>query len=320
MKPSHMGALTLSVMAATSLLAGPAMAQMKTSAGGSTATATGPASASRAGDMRTGGGFFMAPRYLNNPGDLELSIDGGYVFSAGPSFANRATVPFPTIGQLSLQYKLTDSLEGDVIVSPVSMVGLRGPLMQSDMMSMGWGAYYRSDIYYTTLNTSAGGLGRALFGAVDAISANNGLSEARGGQLRLETMGNMGSMGLPITIYVDPMVVVMSNRTGAGAEFGADLDVGPLTLGYNGAYRYNFVTQTAPVVGTVQPNEFIQAMGGRLRLTDNFYLQGDYIRQSWDSYGRFAHAVLGGVGYRFGGSAAAPAPAASGGTQMKTSQ
>jgi hypothetical protein len=297
------------------------MAAMVTSSGGNAATA-GPAPASRTGDFRTGSGIFMAPRYLNHTGDMELSLDGGYLFSAGSSFANRTAVSFPYLGQLSLQGKLMDNLEGDIVISPITMVGLRGPLMQSDTMSVGWGAYYRSEEYVTRLSSSVLGLGRPFFGALDAIASNNGLSEARGAQLRLETLGNLNPMmGLPVTIYVDPMVVAMSNRTGAGAEFGADLDVGPLTLGWGGAWRYNFIANNPGGGLTVQPNEFTQTMGGRLRLNDSVYLQADYIRESWDTYGNFAHAVLGGVGFRWGGSSgSSAAPASSGGTQMRTSQ
>jgi hypothetical protein len=288
--------------------ASPAFAQMRTSQGSNpVSSAPGTAAPSRAGDWRSGAGCFIAPRYLNAAGDSEFSVDAGYLLGTGPNAASTTAVPFPWLGQLGLQYKVSDPLEADLILGPDSLLGIRGPLLQGDTLSLGWGAFYHSEIYPTRLSTSGAGLGRAFFGLLDAIAPGNGLSETRGGQVRVEGLWNMA----PLTVYLTPLAQVMSNRSSVGADFGADLDLGSLTLGYTGGYKYNFLSAYAGI----QPNEFMNVFGGRYRLSDQLYLQASYMRVSWDSYGGFGHAVMGGIGYRWSLSSVSAPP-----SQLKTSQ
>ena len=126
--------------------ASPAFAQMRTSQGSNpVSSAPGTAAPSRAGDWRSGAGCFIAPRYLNAAGDSEFSVDAGYLLGTGPNAASTTAVPFPWLGQLGLQYKVSDPLEADLILGPDSLLGIRGPGFEPESV------LYRTEIQTESL-------------------------------------------------------------------------------------------------------------------------------------------------------------------------
>ncbi|MBM3274696.1 MAG: hypothetical protein FJZ00_06065, partial [Candidatus Sericytochromatia bacterium] len=145
------------------LSAAPAFAQMKMS---SPSSAASDESDSRPGDIWTGGGLIFAPRYLDNPGDLEIGLGPTYLVSSAPG---KAAIPFA--GVLGLEWKMTDSLELAAIVGPLTLAGLRGPITENEYGSVGWALVYRSDMYPTGVLNAVGALDttRTVFGAGTAL-------------------------------------------------------------------------------------------------------------------------------------------------------
>lgn len=285
MQIRHIAALALGVALAGAANAAPAFAQMRTSAPQASPMAS--AAASRPGDVWTGGGILFAPRYLDNPGDFEFGAGPSYLLSSTPS------VPAsPIAGILGFAYKLSDSLELAAIAGPVTLAGLRGPVMENEFGSVGWALLFRADMFpvgkmagttFTEPTTLPQGLTKApLLG---------GLAMNQGGELRVDAMQNLG----PINLFAVPRLAVMSDGTRVGLGLGLDLDLDRIVVGANWSPDLNLTRPTAQV------NDFVNqfGVGGRAVLTDNLYLVSNFVWVPADSYGNNVQNVLAGIGYRF---------------------
>lgn len=298
----HTGSwLALGVIALSLGVEDPAFAQMKTSKGSHAdhcAMDELSVPASRPGDIRSAGAFFIAPRYLPHVGDAEIYLDPVYVLSSTPQAPGS-----PWIGQVGLEYKLSDALELHASVSPYSLIGFRGPLFEADSKALGWAAYYRTDSYPTGGAALPPGVGAPLFGLLPL----GGVGEARGAELRFNGM-HRHSM---VNVFISPVASVMSNRTNVGADLGLDLDLGQVVLGYTGSFKYNVLNPYSGI-SNFQNVELQHVVGGRVILDDHLYLQANYFMVPADTYGNSVNSIVAGIGYRFGQGAASPV-ASSGG-------
>lgn len=276
-----LAALALGVALAGAVIAPPAFAQMRTSSPQTTMTTADVGS--RPGDVWTGGGILFAPRYLDNPGDFEFGAGPTYLLTSTPS-----APASPIGGVLGFRWKMSEALELAAITGPVTLAGLRGPIMENEFGALGWALLFRSDVYPWARGTApepplAQGLSRhPLLG---------GLAMSMGGELRVDTMQKLG----PINLFAVPRLAVMSDGTRVGVGLGADLDFDRITLGVNWSPDYNL---TRPTLGV---NDFVNQFGagGRVILSDNLYLVSNFIWVPADAYGNTVQNLLAGIGYRF---------------------
>lgn len=245
-----------------------------------------PAEARAPGDTYTAG-LFTAPRLLERVGDYEITVMPGLVLSSTPRAPG-----LPLVGQLGFQYVLTEDLQLDLIFDPISMYGLRGRLWESEEASLVWGAHVRTDTYPTgrpDASSFAPGLSPLAFG----LAPLPGLNEARGGELRLGYVRDWA----PFRLSVSPLAMVMSNRSGAGAEVGAEVLLGPAVVGYTGSFISNLYNPWVNDV-TLRPIETVHGIGGRWALSESSYLHAAYFLVPGDAYGNRVEALMAGVGFR----------------------
>jgi hypothetical protein len=256
-----------------------------------TLTAASPAFAgqepSRLENSLTAGGLNIAPRYLDRPGDVDLNLLGG-LMTYPESQASLAG------GQASLQARLTERLVLMANMGSLTEIGLRGPIGDFSGVQLGWGAHYRSDVYF--LAKQGPGRSAVAFGLAPSPG-----SAANGAEAKLNAMLPLGDLNL----YASPLVAVMSNRSNLGAEFGADWSWQRLGLGYAFGWRAN-VLNPAQDLEAVSANELLHSVGARYSLTDRLYAQANYAFQPVDAYGLPSHAVLAGVGMRLLGARPRP--------------
>lgn len=282
------GIAALIAVTAGGLTAQPAEAQMRRSAPAPTAIMkAAPKPVSRPGDLRSGAGYFIAPRYLPSVGDTEIYVDPVVILGSSPVAPGT-----PVLAQLGIEHKLADGLEFHANLSPISLIGVRGPLASMGTTSLGYALYYRSDSYPLGSNPFPPGTGPSFFGLVPVP----GVAEARGAELRLNAMQAFA----PFNLFVSPVAAVMSNRTVAGADIGLDLDLDRLVIGYTASAKYA-VANPFPNVSGFQPFELQHSVGGRLVLNDASYLQAHYMLFPSDTYGNTVQVLVGGIGFRLAG-------------------
>ncbi len=287
----HIAALSLAT-AVTCATALPALAQMKMSSPAQLQDETEP---SRPGDVWTGGGLLFAPRYLENTGDLEFGLGPTYLLGSAPGVA---ASPFAAI--LGFEYRLSDSVEASALVGPLTLAGIRGPIHEDEFGAYGWALLYRSDIYPVGQNPVA--TAPNIFGSTTgqlpqgliAAPLLGGLALSQGGELRIDTMQNLG----PIKMFFMPNLGVMSDGTRVGLGLGMDLDFERLILGGNWSSRLN-ITPTKEIQNRNTTFENQYSVGGRVILTDALYLVGNYVYVPADAYGSTVANALVGIGYRF---------------------
>jgi hypothetical protein len=284
------------------LTAAPAFAQMRMS---SPSSAASDETESRPGDIWTGGGLIFAPRYLDNPGDLELGLGPTYLVNSAPG---KAAIPFA--GVLGFSWKMTDSLELAAIAGPLTLAGLRGPISESEYGSVGWALVYRSDMYPVgTLTGTTFTEPTALPQGLNKAPLLGGLAMSQGGELRIEGMQKLG----PINLFALPNLGVMSDGTRVGLGLGLDLDFDRVVLGGNWVSRLNITpTQAIQNAKTTFENQY--SAGGRLVMTDSLYLVTNFVYIPADAYGNNVSNFLAGIGYRFSSGHS------SGGEQMRRSK
>lgn len=242
----------------------------------------------------TSGGLNIAPRYLDQVGDIDLNLLGGYL-----NYPNSAANLVG--GQFALQARILDQVQLLANMGPLTEIGLRGPLADLGWVKLGWDAHYRSDLYF--LIQPGPGRTAPMFG----LSPMPG-SSAYGLEGQLNAMHSY----LGFNLFVSPLLAVMSNRTTAGLAAGLDWNLDRLGLGYGFSYRANVVNpnqSTEPLAAS----ELQHSVGVRYSLTERLYAQANYYLQPADSYGIPSQTVLAGVGMRLLGStpqapAAAPMP------------
>lgn len=235
----------------------------------------------------TSGGLNIAPRYLDNPGDVDMNLLGGFV--------NYPTSEASLMGgQISFQARLTDRLLMLANMGPLNEIGLRGPLDSLADWRLGWAAHYRSDLYFTTLPTT---------GLVSPLGGYMPGSLGQGLELKLNGMRSLGGFNL----YLSPLLSVMSNRTMAGAEGGVDWSWDRLGLGYGLSARSN-VLNAAQGAFAIAAAEIQHSLGLRYSLDNRSYLQANYYYQPSDTYGLPIQTALAGIGMRLVGTPIALAP------------
>ncbi|MBI6546173.1 MAG: hypothetical protein HY692_05225 [Cyanobacteria bacterium NC_groundwater_1444_Ag_S-0.65um_54_12] len=311
------------VACASMLLAEPGFAKMIVSGDASTG---GMSMLSRPGDVWTGGGLLFAPRYLEKTGDLEFGAGPGFVLSSLPS----API-FPFIGQTGFEYKVLDNLELAAIVSPITLAGLRGPILQNEFGGIGWALLYREDTYPAGVASGSTfvdlpvaklpqGTNKAFFGLVP------GIISSRGVDFRLDTMQKLGLLNL----FASPRLAYMSNGLRVGGGLGIDLDFERVIIGVSWSGQLNLSPPTtspgsAPVAllpGRTSLNTFENSygVGGRLILNEQVYLAGNYLMVPADAYENKIQAVLFGIAYRMGVAGSSTGRSPSSGGRMRTSQ
>ena len=293
MQIRHTVALALGVTLACAFWTTPAFAQMRTSTGSPAPTYE---EASRPGDIWTGGGILFAPRYLNSPGDFEFGAGPSYLLGSAP-----AVPASPIAGVVGLQWKVSDSLELSAVTGPVTLAGLRGPVMENEFGSVGWALLYRADLYPIGSKSTTGTFTEpaVLPQGLNKAPLLGGLAMSQGGELRIDGMQKLG----PINLFAVPRLAVMSDGTRLGVGLGFDLDFNTVVVGANWSPSFNITpTDAIKVAKTDFENQY--GVGGRLVLTDSLYLMGNYVFVPADAYGNNVQTVLAGIGYRFssGGS------------------
>jgi len=224
----------------------------------------------------TTGGLNIAPRYLDQVGDVDLNLLLG--FSHFP-----ATNGFALGGQIGLQTRLHERLQLLASAGPLTEIGLRGPLFLSPVFDLGWDARYRSDIYFT--NDPGFGLTPPWLGLSPGALAH-------GPELKL----NAAAKWLGFTLFLSPSAAWMSNRKALGLDGGLDWSWRRWGLGYSLAYRENVST---PFPGSgVLPREQQHGLGLRYSLGEKTFLQANAYLSPGDSYGTQTQMLLAGFGKR----------------------
>ena len=224
----------------------------------------------------TTGGLNIAPRYLDQVGDVDLNLLLG--FSHFP-----ATNGFALGGQIGLQTRLHEHLQLLASAGPLTEIGLRGPLFLSPAFDLGWDARYRSDIYFT--NAPGFGLSTPWLGLSPGALAH-------GPELKL----NAAAKWQGFTLFLTPSAAWMSNRKALGLEGGLDWSWRRWGLGYSLAYRENVST---PFPGSgVLPRERQHGLGLRYSLGEKSFLQANAYLSPGDSYGTQTQMLLAGFGKR----------------------
>ena len=234
----------------------------------------------------TAGGLNIAPRYLDQVGDVDLNLLFGFSY-------------FPTTngvalgGQLGLQTRLLDQLQLLANAGPLTELGLRGPLFVSPNLDLGWDARYRSEIYFANVPG---------FGLTTPLLTLSPGAAAHGPELKLNAAAKWGGFQL----FVTPLAAWMSNRTALGLEGGLDWAWQRWGLGYSLAYREN-VSSPFPGSG-VLPRELQHGLGLRYSLDENTFLQANAYLTPGDTYGTANQMLLVGFGRRLFGTFKPPAP------------
>lgn len=244
-------------------------------------------SASEPGSM-TAAGLQVAPGYLGDPGEFDLSCLLGVV-----SLPRANTM---LGGHLSLQARLTDNLVLLADGGPISTLGVRGPLWDSGPFTLGWDARYRAESY----PARASGMGLAALPALGPLRLAAG-SIAQGGLVA----ANLGYQWNDLAFYASPLAQLMSNRLAAGLALGADYRVAAFVLGVGAEFQQNLVDPAQATLG-ITPFESRYHAGMRYELTDKSYLQARYQFVPADTYGFSSHTILAGLGTRWTVAPAAP--------------
>ncbi len=276
-------------MAGLALAVGPASvaAAQEVGRAGAGAVATGSVLIA---DSLTAAGLHVAPHYLGRAGDVDIGLLGGFA-------------SFPTMGgglaggKIGLQARMDDSLALLADLGPVTAVGLRG-LVWSDLGArVGWDARFRSEIYFAV--APGFGLTKAGFGLIPNFpgAQSNGVELALDGEYRWNAF----------RFYASPALVAMSNRTATGLSGGADVVVGPVTLGLGSSLQAN-VLNPAGAALPIEPFELRHSAGVRLFLNDWSYLQATYHLVPADTYGVPSSTVLAGIGIRMAADSGQSAP------------
>lgn len=224
----------------------------------------------------TAGGLNIAPRYLDQVGDVDLNLLFG--FSHFPT-----TNGIALGGQLGLQTRLLDQLQLLANAGPLTELGIRGPLYLSPMLDLGWDARYRSEIYFAN---SPG------FGLTSPLLTLSPGAAAHGSEFKL----NAAAKWQGFTLFLSPLAAWMSNRTALGLEGGLDWAFQRWGLGYSLAYRENVST---PFPGSgVLPRELQHGLGLRFSLDEKTFLQANGYLTPGDTYGTANRMLLVGFGRR----------------------
>lgn len=236
----------------------------------------------RPGDLRSAGGYFIAPRFLDHVGDSEFYLDGVYCPVSSPNKPGTTV-----LGQLGLEYKLTDCMDLHANLGPISLIGLRGELMSMGRGTLGYGLYYRTDSYPISGSGYAPGTGPTFYGL-----AIPGVAEARGAELRLESLHDFK----PLMIYVSPVTAVLSNRSMVGADVGVDLDFDRMVVGYTASLKYNYFN---PFPATaINSFEVQHSLGVRYVLSDHGFVHAHYMIFPADTYYNSVQVLVAGFGLR----------------------
>ncbi|MBO9542309.1 hypothetical protein J7643_17095 [bacterium] len=232
----------------------------------------------------TAGGLNIAPRYQQRVGDIDLSLQGGYV--------NYPAIKGAMLGtQLGLEARVTDYLQLIANVGSLNAIGLRGPLWSDGSLAFGWGGHYRSELY---LGVKPGpGLSAPYMGTAPG-------SISQGGEFTLSAMKDFGLF----TLYASPLVAMMSNRTAMGLAAGLDVALGAANVGYSLDYR----TNSNPVGAGVQASEMQHGLGVRYGLTKTMDLLAHYFYTPGDTYGLANQSLLVGIGTHWNGPEPKPTP------------
>ena len=293
MQTRLMGAIALGPLAASLLVATPALAQMRMSSG-----STQYSSASRPGDIWTGGGLLFAPRYLAAGGG-QVGIGPAFVFGATPG------VPAsPVAGELGIDYAIMDGTEVYALLAPVTMAGFRGQIMANDYGAVGWDVNYRADFYPDQGNMNAGKGSTATSGptafypGLTAAPIFGGLAMSQGAEARIDAEQKFG----PLNGFASLGLKAMSIGLKPGLGLGLDLDLGRIVLGYNIVGEGNVTPVSSRYNGGLQLEH---GLGGRIVLSDNTYLQANWFYRPQDDLYNAEQGIVVGVGYQWGSAAAA---------------
>ncbi|MBM3270228.1 MAG: hypothetical protein FJZ01_21550 [Candidatus Sericytochromatia bacterium] len=249
----------------------------------------------RPGDIWTGGGLLFAPRYLENVGDFELGLGPTYLVGSAPGAAAS-----PFAGVAGLQWKVSDAVEVSGLFGPLTLAGIRGPIHEDEFGAYGWALLYRSDLYPVGQNPVAtapnifGSTTGELAQGLVAAPLLGGLALSQGGELRIDTMQNLG----PVKMYFVPSLGVLSDGTRVGLGLAMDVDLDKVVLGGNWSSRLN-ITPTKEIQNRNTTFENHYSLGGRVILTDAVYVVGNYVYSPADAYGNALANALLGIGYRF---------------------
>jgi hypothetical protein len=233
----------------------------------------------------THAGAPIAPRYLAEVGDLDVSLSGSFVQYPGI----RASL----LGsELGVQYRLSESLHLMANLGHTAEIGLRGPLLEASTFRLGWDAHYRSDWYFLT--ASGVGLGAPAFGLIPMPGGT-----AHGMELSVNAMQAWQSW----SFYLSPSVSVMSNRSLAGLEAGVDLSLGRFGLGY-AVGHHQLLHNPDPGASSLVPTEQAHRLGMRWAWSKEAYAHVHATVVPQDAYGISWQGVTAGIGWRFAGTPA----------------
>ena len=230
----------------------------------------------------THAGSPIAPRYLVEVADLDVSLLGSFVQYPGI----RASL----LGsELGVQYRLSESLHLMANLGHTAEIGLRGPLIEASAFRLGWGAHYRSDWYFLT--ASGMGLGAPAFGIIPVPGG-----AAHGMELSLNAMQTWQQWAF----YLSPSVSVMSNRSLAGMEAGVDWNLGRLGLGYAFGH-HQLLHNPDHGASSLVPSEQAHRLGVRWAWSQDGYLHLHAMATPQDTYGIPLQGLMAGIGWRFSG-------------------
>ncbi|MNW99308.1 hypothetical protein D3C86_287790 [compost metagenome] len=234
----------------------------------------------------THAGSPIAPRYLAEVGDLDVSLLGSFVQYPGI----RASL----LGsELGVQYRLSESLSLKANLGHTAAIGLRGPLIEASAFRLGWDVHYRSDWYFLT--ASGMGLGAPAYGVIPVPGG-----AAHGMELSLNAMQAWQQWAF----YLSPSVSLMSNRSLAGMNAGVDLNLGRFGLGY--AFGHHQVLHNPdPGASSLVPSEQAHRLGVRWAWSKDGYIHLHAMAIPQDTYGIPLQGLMAGIGWRFSGFPAA---------------
>lgn len=228
----------------------------------------------------THAGAPIAPRYLTDVGDLDVSLLGSFIRYPGI----RASL----LGsELALQVRLSDALHVMANLGHAAEIGLRGPLIEASAFRLGWDAHYRSDWYFLT--ASGFGLGAPAYGVIPVPGGS-----AHGMEVSLNAMQSWRQW----SFYLTPSVSVMSNRSLAGFEAGVDWTIGPLGLGY--AFGHQQMVHNPDLgASSLVPAEQLHRLGARWAWSKDAYVHLHAKVTPQDTYGIPVQGLMAGVGWTF---------------------
>lgn len=253
------------------------------------------ASLDTGGDL-TASGLSVVPYVHGHPGDVTLSLKGGYVDVPGALGYGG--------GDVGLRVGLPRGLQILAQGGTQTSAGLRGRLWSFPWLDLGWDARYRVDSYAEQWLAGQGAYGLTTPPAVIGSGSLLPGRFAQGLQVAIESAWSVGAT----RIYLAPEALAMSNRDALGATLGLDQVVGPLAIGLGIEAQDNLANPDR----AVRLNPLQLRYGAGLSYDAGpVALSASYRYVPADSYGYPSHTVLVGAGIKLHSAGSAPVASAS---------